>query len=519
MIENGNIRSASDPERRLDYARAIRRLLLKEEGSVIMTTAFYDPPTERQNKEYIGNISATYGFGAHVAEVEVDPDTGEVTLLGLWAAHDVGRAINPMTVEGQIEGDAVMGIGLALSEELPVATEDGAIMAPNLADYGLPTTLDAPRISVDLIETHDPLGPYGANGIGEGGLIPVPAAVADAVGIRPREFPLRPWKVHEWMVTGETSRIVKGGGHAGGDPAPHSGRGGGDPRRGARSLAPGRGDRPGDRPADRAGRGRASGGPDLHPRSGRNHRQPNDDLHRSDYHGPLHRDGPDGSATRTCPRRGGPCSRLRPDQEHGNAGRKPVPCDPVGRPTTGLDGAQRRGRDSRSGRRAPYPGVRTVHRTGHHLPLRSRGAGRRRVAASLRVVEGVVRDARIALGAVAPRPLLVGGINAQLAGRLLDHSSAVEADRMAARASSPITDARGAESYRRRVVEILVARALRIGAGDRTPQGGGTGPGQRPASGRGYTGQEPAMKLSFTLNGDPVSRHVDGGETLVDFPA
>ncbi len=81
-------------------SRAIRRLLLKEEGSVIMTTAFYDPPTERRNKEYIGNISATYGFGAHVAEVEVDPDTGEVTLLGLWAAHDVGRAINPMTVEG-----------------------------------------------------------------------------------------------------------------------------------------------------------------------------------------------------------------------------------------------------------------------------------------------------------------------------------------------------------------------------------------------------------------------------------
>ena len=86
------------------------------------------------------------------------------------------------------------------------------------------------------------------------------------------------------------------------------------------------------------------------------------------------------------------------------------------------------------------------------------------VAASLRVVEGVVRDARMALGAVAPRPLLVGGINAQLAGRLLDHSSAVEAGRMAARASSPITDARGAESYRRRVVEILVARALRIAA-------------------------------------------------------
>lgn len=218
LIDNGTIRSVADPERSIDYAKAIRRLLLTEEGSVIMTSAFYDPPTEPQNKEYIGNISATYGFGAHVAEVEVDPGTGQVSLVGLWAAHDVGRAINPMAVEGQIEGGAVMGIGLALSEELPVAGVGGGMMAPNLHDYGLPTTLDAPRIVVDLIETHDPLGPYGAKGIGEGGLIPVPAAVAnavaDAVGIRPRRFPLRPWRVVDWMSSGETSRVVKGGDHA-----------------------------------------------------------------------------------------------------------------------------------------------------------------------------------------------------------------------------------------------------------------------------------------------------------------
>ncbi|MDH4116631.1 MAG: xanthine dehydrogenase family protein molybdopterin-binding subunit [Acidimicrobiia bacterium] len=216
VIEDGVISSRSEPERAMPYDKAIRRLLLREEGNVIMSTAFYDPPTENQDKGYIGNISATYGFGAHVAEVEVDPGTGQVKLLNLWTAHDVGRAINPSAVEGQIEGGAVMGIGLALTEELPVRVEVGELMAPNLHDYGLPTMVDAPRIHVDLIETNDPLGPFGAKGIGEGGLIPVPAAVAnavaDAVGIRPRQFPLRPWKVLDWIQTGETSNVVKGAG-------------------------------------------------------------------------------------------------------------------------------------------------------------------------------------------------------------------------------------------------------------------------------------------------------------------
>ncbi len=213
-LEDGMVRSASRPDRELPYAKAIRRLLLREDGNVIMTSAFYDPPTEGQDSGYLGNISATYGFGAHVAEVEVDPGTGQVRLLNLWTAHDVGKAINPAAVEGQIEGGAVMGIGLALTEELPVRLDAGDLMAPNLHDYGLPTMADAPRIHVDLIETDDPLGPYGAKGIGEGGLIPVPAAVAnavaDAVGIRPRAFPLRPWKVLEWMVEGERSQVVKG---------------------------------------------------------------------------------------------------------------------------------------------------------------------------------------------------------------------------------------------------------------------------------------------------------------------
>ena len=176
-----------------------------------MTSAFYDPPTQRQDENHIGNISASYGFGAHVAEVEVDPDTGMVRVLGLWAAHDVGRAINPMSCEGQIEGGAVMGVGLALSEELPV--EDGRFPAPNLHDYGMPTAMDAPPIDVTLIETADELGPFGAKGIGEGGIILPPAAianaVADAVGVRPRSYPIRPWRLRRWIETGERSHVDK----------------------------------------------------------------------------------------------------------------------------------------------------------------------------------------------------------------------------------------------------------------------------------------------------------------------
>ncbi len=209
-LRDGMIIQDGDRDTAMPYTKAIRRSLLREHSSIVMSTAFYDPPTEKQDEGYIGNISATYGFGAHVAEVEVDPETGMIQLINLWAAHDVGRAINPMSCEGQIEGGAVMGIGLALSEELPVA--DGRFLAPNLHDYGMPTAVDAPRIDVTLVETIDPLGPYGAKGIGEGGIICPPAAianaVADAIGIRPRQYPMRPWKVVDWIKRAERSTVI-----------------------------------------------------------------------------------------------------------------------------------------------------------------------------------------------------------------------------------------------------------------------------------------------------------------------
>ncbi len=211
-IVDGVVEVAGDGEKRMTLGKLMRRRLLREQGSIVMASAFYDPPTHMQ-KDYYGNVSAAYGFGAHVAEVEVDPGTGMVRLLNLWTAHDVGRAINPMAAEGQIEGGAAMGIGLALSEELVIF--DGQIAAPNLHDYGLPTAVDVPRIVVNLVETVDPRGPFGAKGLGEAGIIPPAAAIAnaiaDATGIRPRAYPMRPWKVKEWLDTDEHSHVVRNG--------------------------------------------------------------------------------------------------------------------------------------------------------------------------------------------------------------------------------------------------------------------------------------------------------------------
>jgi xanthine dehydrogenase molybdenum-binding subunit len=104
-----------------------------------------------------------------------------------------------------------MGAGLALTEELGLV--EGQVLAPSPREYGMLTTLGAPPIHVDLVETIDPEGPFGAKGVGEAGLIPVPAAVAnavaDATGVRPRSYPMAPWKVLEWVRTKETSRVSK----------------------------------------------------------------------------------------------------------------------------------------------------------------------------------------------------------------------------------------------------------------------------------------------------------------------
>ncbi len=144
-----------------------------------------------------GSPWQAYVFGAQVAEVEVDTATGEVQVLGVWAAHDVGRAINPRGVEGQIEGGIVQGLGQALMEDYRLV--DGHTTTHGLAKYILPTSLDIPEIHPVIVEDPDPLSPLGAKGIGEPALLPTAPAIAnaihDAVGVRIGALPATPEKV------------------------------------------------------------------------------------------------------------------------------------------------------------------------------------------------------------------------------------------------------------------------------------------------------------------------------------
>jgi len=138
-----------------------------------------------------------YVFGCQVAEVEVDTVTGEVQVLGIWAAHDVGRAINPRGVEGQIEGAVVQGLGQALMEDYKCV--EGFSTTDSFAKYILPTSLDVPQINSIIVEDLDPLSPLGAKGIGEPALVPtVPAimnAIYDAIGVRITSLPATPERI------------------------------------------------------------------------------------------------------------------------------------------------------------------------------------------------------------------------------------------------------------------------------------------------------------------------------------
>jgi aldehyde oxidoreductase len=155
----------------------------------------FDPPTTPADADGQGVPYATYAFAAQIATVEVDLELGTTRVLRLHAAHDVGRAINPVQVEGQIHGGALQGLGLALMEEyVPGRTE-------NLHDYLIPTIGDSPQMQCLLVEDAEPLGPYGAKGVGEPGLIPTAPAILGAIehatGVRIRQVPVLPYRLRE----------------------------------------------------------------------------------------------------------------------------------------------------------------------------------------------------------------------------------------------------------------------------------------------------------------------------------
>jgi CO/xanthine dehydrogenase Mo-binding subunit len=156
-------------------------------------TVALDPETGQ------GKPFGTYVYATQIAEVEVDDETGEVEVLRIVASHDCGTAINPMLVEGQVEGGVSMGVGFALQEEI-LFNDKGVQVNPNLTNYIMPTSLDMPEVEVDIVDNYDPSGPFGAKGVGEPTLVPTAAAIAnaiyDAVGVRIKSLPATAEKVH-----------------------------------------------------------------------------------------------------------------------------------------------------------------------------------------------------------------------------------------------------------------------------------------------------------------------------------
>src|SRR5579862_4820209 len=163
-------------------------------------TGSYAPPMEARGGKHKGGgvgPSPAYSYSAQVADVSVDEETGEVTVHKIWAAHDCGRALNPVAVEGQVIGSVWMGLGQALEEEM--VWKDGLLMNPGLLEYRSPSSVESPEIECMIVESIDPEGPFGAKEAGEGSLAAtIPAisnAIYDAVGIRLRESPFTPERI------------------------------------------------------------------------------------------------------------------------------------------------------------------------------------------------------------------------------------------------------------------------------------------------------------------------------------
>jgi len=202
-LSQGRVRVKGQSDRGMEYDRVVRAGHFREGGQTLVAEAFYDPPTAMLSKDLHGNVSAAYGFAAQAALVEVSEATGQVEVLKVASAHDVGRALNPPAAEGQIHGGIHMGLGYALSEELVI--QEGRVLNPQFMEYAILLASDMPEIVIQLIETVDEAGPFGAKGLGESGVIPVAAAVAnavkDAVGVRLTELPMTPERVFRALAS------------------------------------------------------------------------------------------------------------------------------------------------------------------------------------------------------------------------------------------------------------------------------------------------------------------------------
>ena len=201
VLVDGVISVKDDPQRRIPFKEALRIMQYKHLNMPVVGSGYCITPC----KEPItlltedGDLSGAYSFGCMAAEVEVNRKTGEVKVLNAVTGHDCGRPINPLGVEGQLQGSIVTGMGQVLYEGFVHTSKDGQCLNPTFQDYKIPTAMETPDMVCCDVETMDPLGPFGAKEAGEGTMVfTVPAvvnAIEDAIGVRITELPVTPDKI------------------------------------------------------------------------------------------------------------------------------------------------------------------------------------------------------------------------------------------------------------------------------------------------------------------------------------
>jgi 4-hydroxybenzoyl-CoA reductase subunit alpha len=198
VAREGRIFSRQDPDRSLEWAAVARRAFAR--NGPVVGTGSYQPPKYLGGDFKGGTVgtSPAYSFSTAVAEVTVDLETGAVRVDRVTDFSDAGTVINPMTFHGQVEGSIIMGLGETLLEDTQIGP-DGRIANPNLHDYLIPTISETPEIATVAVDSYEPHGPFGAKEIGEGSLLPIAGAIAnaisDACGVRVTELPITPEKI------------------------------------------------------------------------------------------------------------------------------------------------------------------------------------------------------------------------------------------------------------------------------------------------------------------------------------
>jgi len=172
--------SVKEPEKKIALGKILRGAHYEKAGTMIMAEYFYDPDNENLDREFKGNLSKTYAYGAHGVEVEVDRESGKVKILKYIAAHDVGKAINPMLLEGQVMGSAAQALGGSLYEEFAY-DENGQCLTASFQDYLVPTAMEVPGIRIGHVETPSPFTALGSKGAGESCSMSVPPALGNAI--------------------------------------------------------------------------------------------------------------------------------------------------------------------------------------------------------------------------------------------------------------------------------------------------------------------------------------------------